>query len=114
MKDPRFDRLAEILLDHSCQLRRGEKVLIEAFDLPDPALVCRLVEMAAQRGAVPLTSWKNSTVLRSLYRTGTEANIKAVVGAGAHSNARAQDQMGRAPLSYRQHGPSGAHEQRRL
>jgi aminopeptidase len=75
MKDPRFDRLAETLLDHSCQLRKGEKVLIEAFDLPDPALVCRLVEMASKRGAVPLVSWKNNTVLRTLYKTGSAENI---------------------------------------
>lgn len=75
MQDPRVQRLAEILIDHSCQLQKGEKILIEAFDLPDPALVCRLVELAAARGGVPLVTWKNNTVLRSLYRSGTEENI---------------------------------------
>ena len=52
MSDPRITRLAEILIDHSCELQRGEKLLIEAFDLPSPQLVCRLVELAAQRGAI--------------------------------------------------------------
>jgi aminopeptidase len=75
MKDPRLDRLAEILIDHSCQLKPGEKVLIEAFDLPEPSLVCRLVDLATARGAVPLTSWKSNAVLRALYRTGTETSI---------------------------------------
>jgi aminopeptidase len=75
MNDPRITKLAEILLDHSCRIQKGEKVLIEAFDLPEPALVCRLVELAAARGAVPLVSWKNNAVLRSLYKTGTEANL---------------------------------------
>src|SRR4030095_7818122 len=75
MKDPRLNRLAEILIEHSCQLSKGEKVLIEAFDLPDPALVCRLIELAAQRGAEPYVSWKNNAVLRTLYSTGTENNI---------------------------------------
>lgn len=78
MKDPRLTRLAEILLDHSCQIRAGEKVLIEAFDLPEPTLVCQLVELAAQRGALPLVSWKNNTVLRSLYRTGTADGMKLI------------------------------------
>ena len=50
MHDPRIDRLADILLDHSCELKPGERVLIEAFDLPEPVLVCRLVEGAAKRG----------------------------------------------------------------
>lgn len=75
MNDPRVLRLAEILIDHSCQLKRGEFVLIEAFDLPEPALVCRLVELATERGAHPLVIWKNNEVLRSLYKLGTEANL---------------------------------------
>src|SRR3954471_6320554 len=75
MHDPRIDRLAEILIDHSCQLKRGETVLIEAFDLPEPTLVCQLVELAAARGATPLVTWKNNAVLRSLYKTGTAEGI---------------------------------------
>jgi aminopeptidase len=75
MPDPRLNRLAEILIDHSCQLKTGEKVLIEAYDLPDPALVCRLVELAAERGAHPLVTWKNNAVLRAVYRTGSETAI---------------------------------------
>jgi aminopeptidase len=76
MHDPRIDQLADILLDHSCRIQRGEKVLIEAFDLPEPTLVCRLVEGAAERGAVPFVSWRSNAVLRSLYRTATEESMK--------------------------------------
>ncbi|MAT71251.1 MAG: aminopeptidase [Planctomycetaceae bacterium] len=77
MHDPRIDKLANLLLDHSCALQSGERVLIEAFDLPEPDLVCALVEGAAARGAVPLVSTKSNTVLRSLYSTATEASMKA-------------------------------------
>ncbi len=76
MHDPRIHKLADLLLDHSCQIQRGEKVLIEAFDLPDAALVCQLIEGAAQRGAVPLVSWKSNAVLRSLYKTATVESMK--------------------------------------
>jgi aminopeptidase len=76
MRDPRIDKLAAILLDHSCRIQRGEKVLIEAFDLPEPQLVCALVEGAAKRGAIPIVSTKNNAVLRSLYRTATEESMK--------------------------------------
>jgi aminopeptidase len=76
MHDPRIDKLAKILLDHSCRLKKGEKVLIEAFDLPEPQLVCALVEGAAERGAIPLVSTKNNTVLRSIYRSATEEGMK--------------------------------------
>lgn len=76
MHDPRIDQLADLLLDHSCELQKGERVLIEAFDLPDAALVCRLIEGATARGAVPLVSWKSNAVLRALYRTATEDSMK--------------------------------------
>jgi aminopeptidase len=76
MHDPRIDTLANLLLDHSCRIEKGEKVLIEAFDLPDANLVCALVEGASDRGAVPLVSWKSNAVLRALYRTATEESMK--------------------------------------
>ncbi|MFP6613460.1 MAG: aminopeptidase [Pirellulales bacterium] len=75
MSDPRIARLASVLIDHSCQLKPNEKILIEAFDLPDPALVCQLVELAAERGGHPFVNWKNNAVLRTLYRTGSETNL---------------------------------------
>src|SRR6476620_3212290 len=75
MHDSRIDRLADLLLDHSCSIEKGERVLIEAFDLPDASLVCRLVEGATQRGAVPLVTWKSNAVLRSLYQTATEESM---------------------------------------
>lgn len=85
MHDPRIARLADILLDHSCELKPGEKVLIEAFDLPDTTLVCRLIEGAAKRKAVPLVSWKSNSVLRSLYQAATEESMKL---AGEFESAR--------------------------
>ena len=75
MPDPRIQQLADVLLDHSCELQKGEAVLIEAFDLPEPDLVCALVEGAAARGATPLVSWKSNDVLRSLYRTATAESM---------------------------------------
>lgn len=76
MQDPRIDKLAETLLDHSCEIQPGENLLIDAYDLPEPQLVCRLVEMAAERGATPFVNWKCNAVLRSLFNTATEAGMK--------------------------------------
>lgn len=76
MHDPRIDQLADVLLDHSCQLQKGEKILIEAIDLPEPNLICSLVEGAAARGAIPLVTIKNQQVQRSLYSSATEAAME--------------------------------------
>lgn len=76
MHDPRIDTLAELLLDHSCELQPGETILIEAIDLPDPQLVCALVEGAARRGAIPLVEIKNQRVQRAILSNATEASMK--------------------------------------
>ena len=35
MHDPRYDKLANVLVEYSTRLKRNETVLIEAFDVPD-------------------------------------------------------------------------------
>ncbi|MEM6655417.1 MAG: aminopeptidase [Planctomycetota bacterium] len=75
MPDPRIQALAEVLLDHSCSIKAGENLLIEATDLPNPQLVCALVEGAAERGAVPLVDLKSSSVQRSLFLNATEKSM---------------------------------------
>ncbi len=75
MQDPRINKLADLLINHSCRLKSGDKVLIEAFDLPDPQLVSRLIETAAAKGAVPLVICKSNAVLRTLYKTGTRESL---------------------------------------
>lgn len=78
MRDQRIDRLAEVLLQHSCQLQAGERVLIEAFDLENPELLCRLVEQAQALGATAVVSSKNNSVLRSLYRTASREALEFI------------------------------------
>ncbi len=76
MQDPRIDKLANVLIHHSCRLQSGQKVLIEAFDLPEPNLICRLVDEASRVGAIPIVNIKSNAVLRSLYRGATEDSMK--------------------------------------
>ncbi len=76
MHDPRIETLANLLLDHSCSLQKGETILIEAIDLPEANLICALVEGATDRGAVPLVTCKQNAVLRSLYRTATKESME--------------------------------------
>ncbi len=80
MQDHRIDKLAQTLIHHSCRLQSGQKILIEAFDLPEPSLVCRLVEEAYRLGATPVVSLKSNSVLRSLYRGATEASMTLAGG----------------------------------
>ena len=85
MLDPRIRKLAELLIDHSTQLQPGEKVLIEAFDLPDPSLVCCLVEIAHARGGIPIVNWKCNAIARSLLHHGNEASFTLQGDLDAHT-----------------------------
>lgn len=75
MLDPRIQTLARNLVGYSCNLQPGEKILIEAVDIPQEA-VGALVRAAVERGGIPLVTLKQSAVLRELYRTATEEGMR--------------------------------------
>ncbi len=77
MKDPRINRLAKNLVTHSTALKRGETVLIEAFDIPDE-LIIELIKEAKKKGAKPLVSVKSNSVLRELIRNTTEEHMSLI------------------------------------
>jgi aminopeptidase len=50
--DPRFEQLAAGLAGFSTALKKGERVLIDAFDVPD-AMVIALIRAVRERAAHP-------------------------------------------------------------
>jgi len=77
MKDPRFARLAQVLVQHSCKVQKGEKVLVEAFDIPADFVV-ELIRQIAQAGGEPIVSTYTQSVLRALYKTASETQMKFI------------------------------------
>lgn len=67
MKDPRLKKLSEILIHHSTKLAKGEKVLIEAIDVP-AELPSALIREAYMAGAHPFLTIKQNRLLRDLYK----------------------------------------------
>ena len=74
MHDPRFDRLAELLVSHSTRLEAGEHLLVESFDAPDPFIVA-LIKAARARGAHPHAAIRSTRVLRSLVDGADESQV---------------------------------------
>ena len=82
MNDPRFARLADVLTGFSTSLAKGERVLIDAFDIPEE-MVIALVRAARAHGALPYVQLNNSRITRELlrgaeaaqYRTSAEAEL---------------------------------------
>ena len=63
--DPRFLKLADGLVGFSTALKKGERVLIDAFDVPD-AMVVALVQSARRRGAYPYVQLHRARITREL------------------------------------------------
>ncbi len=74
MHDPRFDKLAKLLVGYSTQLKRNETVLIETFDIPDEMTVA-LVRAARDVGAIPFVQLQRGRVTRELARNATERQL---------------------------------------
>lgn len=74
MKDPRVQRLAEVITGYSCGLKPGDKFLIEANGSCDP-LVEALIEEAYRAGAVPFVWLKKDEILRPLLMGCTQEQL---------------------------------------
>jgi len=76
MMDPRLADLARVIVNYSTNLKKGEKILIEAVGI-DPQAVVALVRAARERGGIPLVTIKEPVVMREILRGATEESIKA-------------------------------------
>ncbi len=77
MYDSRFKKLANVLIDHSTKLRKGEVVYIEAFDIPVEMLEM-LMKKIYEVGSIPLVSQKSPRLVRQLIRGSDEATMKLI------------------------------------
>lgn len=75
MKDPRYAKLADVLVGYSCSVKSGDNVLIEAYDVPDD-IVETLVKRVSDAGANPYVTIKRNAVLRALYRAATDKQMQ--------------------------------------
>ncbi len=77
MLDPRMQRLAELLVRHSVRVQPGEKVLIEAYDIPTDMTVA-LIKAIDAAGGQPLVSTYQQPVLRALYQAASTEQMQLI------------------------------------
>ena len=90
MKDLRYGQLARQLVRFSTQVKRGERVLIESFDIP-AAMTVALIRAVRERGGVPFVNLHDAVVSREMALGSTEAQCNALA-------ATAMDQMQRVDV----------------
>ncbi len=94
MPDPRWETLADILINHSTRLKNGDTLLIECFDLDDDTLPRLLVRKAARKGASALVETKSNRILRELILHGSESQMKTWGEAELYRMERVQAYIG--------------------
>lgn len=93
MIDPRMSKLARLLVEYSTELKPGEKVLIEAIDVPDE-MTCEMINVARRAGALPFVTLKRNQVLRGLLLNADEPQIRLIAEVEAQRMREMQAYIG--------------------
>ena len=72
--DTRYNDLANGLINFSTELKKGERVLIDAFDVPD-AIVIALIRAARRKGAYPYVNLNKARISRELNREAVDEQV---------------------------------------
>src|SRR5581483_4615533 len=75
MHDPRFEKLAKLLVGYSTKLKPGDKVLIDAFDIPSEMTIA-LVRATRNAKALPYVQTHQSRVAREILIGATDEQYK--------------------------------------
>ena len=76
MKDLRIEKLASNLLNHSINLQKGEKILIEIIGMDAIPLGKELIKQAENIGALPFFNIIDYEIMREMLINGTEEQMQ--------------------------------------
>ncbi|MCH2145806.1 MAG: aminopeptidase [Phycisphaerales bacterium] len=79
MTDPRFTKLADVLIGHSTRLQPGENILVETWDIPE-AMVIAILERARRAGGHVHLACHNSRVQRALFQDASDEELGSIAG----------------------------------
>ena len=65
MTDPRFQKLAKLLIEYSTSLKKGQRILLDMIDVPDEMTI-ELIRAARRLGGVPIVETRHTRVSREL------------------------------------------------
>jgi aminopeptidase len=65
MTDPRYTKLARLLVGYSTELKKGERILLDMIDIPDEFTI-ELIRAVRAAGAIPLVETRHTRITREL------------------------------------------------
>ena len=93
MMDPRVEKLADLLINYSCDLKSGEHILIEAIDVPH-MFTKELVRRAQAAGGRPVVLLKSNEVNRALMVEGSREQWDLIAEVERHQMEKVQCYIG--------------------
>jgi aminopeptidase len=76
--DPRIKKLAKTLVNYSCRVQKGEKVLVECVGSSALPLVRAIINEVYKAGGLPFTDLKDYSVMREILKDATAAQLKSM------------------------------------
>jgi len=77
MTDPRFRKLADLLVRYSCTLKKGERALLDMIDVPDEFSI-ELMRAVRRVGAIPLIEVRHTRITREVIRDTSHAHASVL------------------------------------
>jgi len=75
--DPRTTKLANVLVNYSCKVKKGDKLLVEMNGFEPVDLAAEIVRIATKKGAYVFYNFRHDTLHRALLMNANEDQIKA-------------------------------------
>jgi aminopeptidase len=77
MTDPRYLKLAKLLVNYSTALKKGDRILLDMIDVPDEFTI-ELIRTVRAAGAMPFVETRHTRVGREMLRGMDEKNAQAI------------------------------------
>ena len=77
MTDPRFTKLANLLVAYSTRVKKGDHVLLDMMDVPDEMSV-ELMRAVRAAGGIPLIDLRHARITREVQRDTNEAHATLI------------------------------------
>lgn len=77
MTDPRYTKLAKLLVEYSTELKAGERIFLDMIDVPDEFTVC-LIRAVRAAGAIPLVETRHTRISREILMETDQGHAELV------------------------------------
>ena len=67
MTDPRYSKLASLLVNYSTEIKKGDRALLDMIDVPDEFTI-QLMRAVRKAGGIPLVEVRHTRVSREILR----------------------------------------------